>query len=128
MFNKWNQVIISIQNNNFRYGNGISEVTRSNSERKGEVIVRPVDEGEFVFDDPNINDLKWKNSSENENIYNFFLANAVCHTVVIEESGKYSASSPDEAALVISAKHIGFEFIVRNDTPLTTFRIVAWIK
>jgi magnesium-transporting ATPase (P-type) len=43
---------------------------------------------------------------------------AVCHTVIPERDPKnhnkiiYQASSPDEAALVKAAKHLGVEFIV----------------
>jgi phospholipid-transporting ATPase len=43
---------------------------------------------------------------------------AVCHTVIPEEDKEnpsvitYQASSPDEAALVLAAKHFGYEFYV----------------
>eukprot|EP01080_Neovahlkampfia_damariscottae_P006577 gene6577-10740_t len=106
--------------NGIKYGTGFSEVSRSNAERKGDVIERSKEEEtEFVFHDSKINDLKWKNSSEKESIYNFFLANAICQSVIVEEPGKYSAASPDEEALVIASKHLGFEFIDRSLDKMT---------
>ena len=39
---------------------------------------------------------------------------SVCHTVVIDEKHGYSASSPDELALVNFAKYAGYEFIKRD--------------
>jgi phospholipid-translocating P-type ATPase (flippase) len=49
----------------------------------------------------------------------FFTALAICHTVIIEktkegEPPKYSASSPDENALVAAAAFAGFEFVERR--------------
>ena len=45
----------------------------------------------------------------------FFRCLAICHTVLPEgdespEKIKYQAASPDEAALVLAAKHFGFFF------------------
>jgi phospholipid-transporting ATPase len=41
---------------------------------------------------------------------------SLCHTIVLDEkSGKYNASSPDELALVNSAKFFGFEFKKRDE-------------
>jgi phospholipid-translocating ATPase len=53
-------------------------------------------------------------------IREFFTLLAVCHTVLLENTGNpenprvYNAQSPDEAALVTTAKDIGFEFISRS--------------
>ena len=49
---------------------------------------------------------------------------AVCHTAMIEEnkvSGelKYSASSPDELALVLGAKEVGIVYTKRSSSQLT---------
>jgi len=42
---------------------------------------------------------------------------ALCHTVIIDpKSLEYSASSPDEKALVLGAKKHGVEFVERNQT------------
>lgn len=57
-----------------------------------------------------------------EKIREFLVLLAVCHTVIPEPTGKasprftYSASSPDEAALVTGAQKIGFEFVQRTPT------------
>lgn len=58
-----------------------------------------------------------------EKIREFLVLLAVCHTVIPEPTGKetgprftYSASSPDEAALVSGAQKIGFEFVQRTPT------------
>jgi phospholipid-translocating ATPase len=52
-------------------------------------------------------------------IREFFTLLAVCHTVLIEHSEvlRYNAQSPDEAALVSTARDMGFAFIqrVNND-------------
>ena len=34
----------------------------------------------------------------------------MCHTILVDEEGKYSAASPDELALVNMAKKYGIEF------------------
>ncbi len=50
---------------------------------------------------------------------------AVCHTCMVEQdkekSGqlKYSASSPDELALVNGAKSVGIEFVARSSTTIS---------
>lgn len=49
---------------------------------------------------------------------------AVCHTCMVEvdsitKEHKYSASSPDELALVQGAKEIGIEFVTRTISTIT---------
>jgi phospholipid-translocating ATPase len=36
---------------------------------------------------------------------------SLCHTILVDEKGKYSAASPDELALVNAAKKFGIEFV-----------------
>jgi len=51
---------------------------------------------------------------ENQDICEMLLAQAICHTVIVEyEKGiaGYSASSPDELAIVNFAKYCGFEYL-----------------
>jgi magnesium-transporting ATPase (P-type) len=55
-------------------------------------------------------------NSGNKHVQEFFRLLALCHTVMSEEKdGKleYQAQSPDEAALVSSARNFGFVFRVR---------------
>lgn len=59
-----------------------------------------------------------------EELLNALLFLALCHTIIVDEHGKYSAASPDELALVNMAKKYGLEFektdkegyIIINDT------------
>jgi len=49
---------------------------------------------------------------------------AVCHTAMVEEQKvgenlKYSASSPDELALVLGATQVGIQYIKRSSSHLT---------
>jgi len=66
------------------------------------------------FDDPNfLSILDQPKHQENKNIVEMLIAQALCHTVMVEhENGKssYSASSPDELALVNFAKFCGYEY------------------
>jgi phospholipid-translocating ATPase len=57
---------------------------------------------------------------QSQKIREFFTLLAVCHTVLIEPSkGKdtlaYNAQSPDEAALVSTARDVGFAFVGREN-------------
>ena len=57
-------------------------------------------------------------------IQNFLRLLVVCHTAmpkVDEETGKvsYEAESPDEAAFVIVARELGFEFYERTHTTIS---------
>jgi magnesium-transporting ATPase (P-type) len=90
----------------------VSEISKSIKKRNGEIVEDSKVENEFVFSDSKINDSKWKLLEDQEKVQNFFLALSLCHSVVIDNTGKYSASSPDEDALVVATKHLGFEFKV----------------
>jgi phospholipid-transporting ATPase len=55
--------------------------------------------------------------SNYQNIVDFVIHLAVCHTVIVEsEDGKvgYNASSPDELALVNAARYFGYFFKGRD--------------
>ena len=62
----------------------------------------------------------WDNGANKDNISNFIMSLALCHTVIPEPNLKnpgniiYNASSPDELALVSAGKFFGYEFIERN--------------
>ena len=60
-------------------------------------------------------------TEQQEKIHDFFFNLAVCHTVIPEIVGegasrtvRFSASSPDDEALVSAAKYFGFNFIGRE--------------
>jgi len=66
----------------------------------------------------------WVHEPHSDVIQKFFQLLAVCHTVipeVDEESGKvsYEAESPDEAAFVVAARELGFEFCKRTQTTVS---------
>jgi phospholipid-transporting ATPase len=83
-------------------------------------VVPPKPEGEpdtphVNFIDPTFSEImKNPNHPEYQNARDFFLCLALNHDVLPEtnKSGEviYSASSPDESALVYAAKHFGFFF------------------
>ncbi|KAH9133931.1 hypothetical protein LEN26_006926 [Aphanomyces euteiches] len=68
------------------------------------------------FHDPRIHeDLKGASGADQEeSIREFFRHLALCHSVLIDSSSAFVASSPDELALVSGAKFFGYEFIERN--------------
>ncbi|CAL9100745.1 unnamed protein product [Musa textilis] len=114
------------------YGHGFTEVERAMARRKGSPLMENEQSEEnyehpklavkgFNFDDERIMNGNWVNEPHSDVVQLFFRLLAVCHTAipeVDEETGKisYEAESPDEAAFVIAAKELGFEFYQRTQT------------
>ena len=76
------------------------------------------------FYDEDLNEqLNNPSHSNHANIKRFLEAVGLCHTIITDkkktkegvEYTVYNASSPDELALVNGARHLGFEFVDRND-------------
>lgn len=73
------------------------------------------------FVDPKVfDDLNSKNA-QSQSLIHFFSALALCHTVIPEHPDPdnphhivYKAQSPDEAALVSTARDVGFTFVARE--------------
>ncbi|GAA0153704.1 primary active transporter [Lithospermum erythrorhizon] len=119
------------------YGRGVTEVERTMAKRKGHLAANGkniIDDSDnnlpkssvkgFNFHDERIMDGNWLDEPHSDVIRNFFRLLAVCHTVipeVDEDTGKvsYEAESPDEAAFVIAASELGFEFSKRSQTGVT---------
>lgn len=126
------------------YGRGVTEVERAMAKRKGlplnenstdeddeddgvndnngVALGKPSIKG-FNFTDERIMNGKWFNEPHADEIRNFLRLLAVCHTAVPEvdeESGRvmYEAESPDEAAFVIAARELGFEFYERTQNAI----------
>ncbi|XP_028753721.1 putative phospholipid-transporting ATPase 9 [Neltuma alba] len=120
------------------YGQGVTEVERALARRKGSpreqvsvekddnvaqiAVAKPPVKG-FNFLDERIMNGNWVNEPHAKVIQNFLRLLAVCHTAipeVDEETGKvsYEAESPDEAAFVIAARELGFEFYERTQTTI----------
>ncbi|XP_068641177.1 putative phospholipid-transporting ATPase 9 [Aristolochia californica] len=123
------------------YGRGHTEVERAVARRKGSPLLQEIEEDEgddkqeekelvkgFNFKDVRIMNGNWVNEPNSGVIQRFFRLLAICHTAipdVDEESGKvsYEAESPDEAAFVIAAREIGFEFYNRTQTSISLLEL-----
>ncbi|KAK4252586.1 hypothetical protein QN277_014566 [Acacia crassicarpa] len=116
------------------YGRGVTEVERALARRKESPLLQNLtDEDDHVagkpsikgfnFTDERIMNGNWFNEPHANEIQNFLRLLAVCHTAVPEvneETGNvsYEAESPDEAAFVIAARELGFEFYERTQTAI----------
>lgn len=121
------------------YGRGVTEVERVMARKKGSPLMdgdsdeeeyaeypadtKPVVKG-FNFHDERIMNGKWRKEPHSDVIQKFFRLLAVCHTAIpemSEDTGKisYEAESPDEAAFVVAAREIGFEFSRRTQTTIS---------
>lgn len=115
------------------YGRGVTEVERAMVRRKGMPLDEDDEEPEqpkaslikgYNFSDERIVNGNWVNEPQADVIQKFLRLLAICHTAipdVDEETGKvsYEAESPDEAAFVIAARELGFEFFERNQTSIS---------
>ncbi|XWS40739.1 hypothetical protein CRYUN_Cryun17cG0021400 [Craigia yunnanensis] len=113
------------------YGCGMTEVEIALAKKRGERLTEPMPSDTvepaksvkgFNFSDERIMNGQWVKDPHSEDIQKFFRVLATCHTAVPEvtESGEiiYEAESPDEAAFVIAAREVGFQFFVRNQTSI----------
>lgn len=125
------------------YGRGVTEVERALARRKGsplaheEIIQEETGESftnlvpsvkGFNFFDERINNGNWVNEPHSDVIQKFLRLLALCHTAVPEvdeETGRvtYEAESPDEAAFVIAARELGFEFFERSQMSVSLHEI-----
>ncbi|KAL4568367.1 hypothetical protein LXL04_023977 [Taraxacum kok-saghyz] len=128
------------------YGRGMTEVEKALAKRKnlgqGDANVGD-DSGRygdpsgsvgkgikgFNFRDERIMGGEWVNESHSDVIQKFFRVLAICHTAIPDvnkETGvlSYEAESPDEAAFVIAARELGFEFFQRTQTSICLHEIV----
>ncbi|KAK1552583.1 hypothetical protein Q3G72_019535 [Acer saccharum] len=127
------------------YGRGVTEVERAMGRRKGSPLYDKKLNGEdlmeddytvadytesktsikgFNFRDERIMNGNWVNEPHSDVMQKFFRLLAICHTAipeVDENTGKvsYEAESPDEAAFVIAAREIGFEFHKRTQASIS---------
>ncbi|KAK2993091.1 hypothetical protein RJ640_024328 [Escallonia rubra] len=128
------------------YGRGMTEVERALAKRKRsgphevtdsssdlpERNDHAVDSGKpvkgFNFRDERIMNGNWVNEPHSDLIQKFFRVLAICHTAIPDvrkESGEisYEAESPDEAAFVITARELGFEFFERTQTSISVHEL-----
>lgn len=133
------------------YGRGMTEVELALARRKN---VEPPDVGDtssniggshggignsgkeikgFNFRDERIMDGEWVNEPRSDIIQKFFRVLAICHTAIPDvnkHTGElsYEAESPDEAAFVIAARELGFEFFQRTQTSISVHECESGIK
>ncbi|KAG9149640.1 hypothetical protein Leryth_022923 [Lithospermum erythrorhizon] len=117
------------------YGRGVTEVERALAQRKGigkgtelpevdgTMVSRKPIKG-FNFNDERIMDAQWVNEPHASEVQKFFRVLAICHTAIpdIDKETReisYEAESPDEAAFVIAARELGFEFFERTQTGIS---------
>ncbi|KAK9844803.1 hypothetical protein WJX74_007043 [Apatococcus lobatus] len=110
------------------YGQGATESERANSRRLGQ----PLDavqapeadkwkQASFNFYDKRLLGGAWMSQQDPELIKQFCRILAVCHTAIPDgpdepDAIKYEAESPDESALVVAAKVMGFFCYKRTST------------
>lgn len=123
------------------YGHGMTEVERALANKRDGVpetgdissdVVEHTSDADnsrksikgFNFRDERIMNGHWVNEPHSDTIQKFHRVLAICHTaipVVDKKSGElsYEAESPDEAAFVIAARELGFEFFERTQTSIS---------
>ncbi|XP_061340720.1 putative phospholipid-transporting ATPase 9 [Gastrolobium bilobum] len=118
------------------YGRGVTEVEMAMNIKNGSPLINDIGESPdrnapikgFNFTDERIMNGNWVNEPDADVIRNFFRLLAICHTAipeVDEDTGNvsYEAESPDEAAFVIAAREVGFEFYKRTQTSLSMYEL-----
>ncbi|KAK7309974.1 hypothetical protein RJT34_07141 [Clitoria ternatea] len=118
------------------YGRGVTEVERAMNRKNGPPLKNDISESPvrnasikgFNFTDERIMNGNWVKEPHSNVIHSFFRILAICHTAipeVDEDTGNisYEAESPDEAAFVIAAREIGFEFYKRTQTTLSMYEL-----
>ena len=111
------------------YGHAVTEVEKDVASRKGSPLPNEMVNGKdrvkgFNFEDKRIINGNWVNEPHSDVIQKFLRLLAICHTAipeVDEDTGKvsYEAESPDEAAFVIAARELGFEFYKRTQASVS---------
>ncbi|CAK9151263.1 unnamed protein product [Ilex paraguariensis] len=120
------------------YGCSVTEVEKAGAKRNGSLLMGNGGDGAEDFAENNTNSLikgfnfkddrvmggKWVMEPHSDVLQKFFRLLAICHTAlpeIDEGTGKvsYEAESPDEAAFVIAARELGFEFFKRTQTNIS---------
>ncbi|XP_026405002.1 probable phospholipid-transporting ATPase 8 [Papaver somniferum] len=121
------------------YGHGLTEVERAVARKKMDDSPKLGDPSfdlenhdggskfpvkGFNFKDERIMNGQWVKQPCADAIRNFLRILAICHTAIPDvnkETGEisYEAESPDEAAFVVAARELGFEFYKRTQTSIS---------
>lgn len=124
------------------YGQGVTEVERAVAKRNGSPVREngndhnenssKIDTNSHIkgynFEDGRITGGSWVNEAQSGVIQIFLRLLAICHTAIPDldpKTGKvsYEAESPDEAAFVIAARELGFEFYRRTQTSVSLLEL-----
>ncbi|KAK8940236.1 putative phospholipid-transporting ATPase 9 [Platanthera guangdongensis] len=122
------------------YGRGVTEVERAMAKRTGSPLISIQESGGegdsvrkssvkgFNFSDDRIMNGNWVNEPHSDVVQKFFRLLAICHTAIPEvnealENITYEAESPDEAAFVIAAREIGFQFYKRTQASIFLYEL-----
>uniref|UniRef100_A0A7N1A1N6 Phospholipid-transporting ATPase n=2 Tax=Kalanchoe fedtschenkoi TaxID=63787 RepID=A0A7N1A1N6_KALFE len=112
------------------YGRGVTEVERAMAKRNGSPMANDYGDFDgappvkgFNFRDERMANGNWINEPHADVIRNFLRVLAICHTAISDVDKttgdiSYEAESPDEAAFVIAARELGFEFYNRTQTSI----------
>lgn len=94
-----------------------AEMLKKQSELFDHKYINP----QSTFVDPKLYDDIAAQDEQSQSVVHFFSALALCHTVIPEVPNlafpnqiEYKAQSPDEAALVATARDMGFTFVARE--------------
>ncbi|PSS13389.1 Phospholipid-transporting ATPase [Actinidia chinensis var. chinensis] len=111
------------------YGHAVTEVEKDVASRKGYPLPNEMVNGKdhvkgFNFKDKRIMNGNWVNEPHSDVIQKFLRLLAICHTAIpeVDEDTRkvsYEAESPDEAAFVIAARELGFEFYKRTQASIS---------
>ncbi|KAF1799748.1 hypothetical protein V8B55DRAFT_1451201 [Mucor lusitanicus] len=104
----------------------MEELKKTMFEKQAELFKNPHIGPNPTFVDPKLfDDLKDESSKQATAITHFYQTLALCHTVIAERPDddnpdyiEYKAQSPDEAALVATARDMGFAFLRRDANKL----------
>jgi phospholipid-translocating ATPase len=104
----------------------MEELRTTMFEKQAELFKNPHVGPNPTFVDPKLfDDLKDDTSKQATAITHFYQSLALCHTVIAERPDEdnndiieYKAQSPDEAALVATARDMGFAFLGRDSNKL----------
>lgn len=118
------------------YGRGVTEVEKAMARKRGSSPPQELENDDavdignapqvkgFNFKDERVMNGNWIHQPNAKYIQMFFRLLAICHTVIPEvdevtQKVSYEAESPDEAAFVIAARELGFEFYQRSQTSIS---------
>uniref|UniRef100_A0A8C0FTU7 Phospholipid-transporting ATPase n=1 Tax=Bubo bubo TaxID=30461 RepID=A0A8C0FTU7_BUBBB len=120
------------------YGNFCTATWQTHSLSEGDPTWNICHHGEKKLDFCDMTLLEAARRDSDPVLREFLRLLALCHTVMVEEKGDqlvYQAASPDEEALVLAAKNLGYVFLARTQDTITiselglkrTYKVLAML-